>query len=117
MPEASTKPDAPLIVALVRDLMFSTRIRTTAKDLGISIAMVREASQLVAAGGSGLIVDLNQDGAIEAAKAWKEATGGTAIGFVSHVDVETVTRARAAGIDQVMARSQFVKVLPELLKG
>jgi hypothetical protein len=28
-----------------------------------------------------------------------------------------VNRARAAGIDQVMARSRFVQVLPDLLRG
>ena len=64
----------------------------------------------------GLVVDLNQVGAIEAARTWKETSGGVVIGFVSHVDVETVNRARAAGIDQVMARSRFVEVLPDLLK-
>jgi hypothetical protein len=60
-------------------------------------------------------VDLNQEGAIEAARLWKQRSGGEVVGFVSHVDVETVNRARAAGIDQVLARSAFVERLPDLL--
>jgi hypothetical protein len=106
----------PRTVALVRDLMFSSRIRGTAKDLGAEVRMLREASQLAGAGGSRLLVDLNQEGAIEAARGWKEATGGVVVGFVSHVDVETVRRARSSGIDQVLARSRFVELLPDLLR-
>ena len=29
------------------------------------------------------------------------------LGYVSHVDSDTIERARAAGIDQVLARSAF----------
>jgi hypothetical protein len=105
----------PEIVALVRDLMFSSRIRATAKDLGVAVRLVREPQQVIAAGGRRLLVDLNQEGAIEAAREWKQATGGVVVGFVSHVDVETVTRARAAGVDQVMARSRFVERLSALI--
>src|SRR5215203_5971534 len=90
MPDAAT-PDT---IALVRDLIFSSRIRATAKDLGVEIRMIRDPRHALAAGGSRLLVDLNQDGAIDAAQAWRAATGGVAIGFVSHVDVETVNRAR-----------------------
>ncbi len=115
MVDAPEEPATPATIALVRDLMFATRIRTAAKDLNVPIRMLRDPADLASAGGGRLVVDLNQDGAIAAAAAWRAATGGVVIGFVSHVDVETVGRAREAGIDQVMARSQFVKVLPDLL--
>src|SRR5262245_25591337 len=59
MPEAPPDPAAPTIVALVRDLMFSTRIRGMAKDLGVSLSLHRDGSHLIAAGGSRLLVDLN----------------------------------------------------------
>lgn len=111
----NTNPQSK-IVALVRDLIFSSRIRGTAKDLGIEVSIVRDPAQLIAAGGSRLLVDLNQDGAIEAAKQWKQSCGGTVVGFVSHVDAETTIRARAAGIDQVLARSAFVSRLANLLQ-
>src|SRR5215203_277596 len=107
----------PQIVALVRDLMFSSRIRSTAKDLRAEVRLVRDPSQLRGVGGSRLLVDLNQQGAIEAAQGWKQETNGMVTGFVSHVDVETVNRARAAGIDYVMARSAFVERLTDLLSG
>ena len=37
------------------------------------------------------------------------------VGFVSHVQADVIAAARAAGIDEVMARSAFVTRLPELL--
>jgi hypothetical protein len=117
MEDAPSVSPPPQVVALVRDLMFASRIRLAAKDLGVDVRLVRDPGHLIAAGGNRLLVDLNQEGAIEAARQWKEATGGVVVGFVSHVDVETVTRARSAGIDQVMARSRFVEVLPDLLRG
>src|SRR4051812_21740390 len=116
MNDAPETPPQPQIVALVRDLMFSSRIRGTAKELGVEVRLVRDPGQVVGVGGRRLLVDLNQDGAIEAARQWKETGGGVVIGFVSHVDVETVNRARAVGIDQVLARSRFVEVLPNLLR-
>jgi len=38
------------------------------------------------------------------------------VGFVSHVQTETIAAARAAGIDEVMARSAFVARLATLLE-
>jgi PleD family two-component response regulator len=37
------------------------------------------------------------------------------IGYVSHVDVATIDAARAAGVDDVLARSAFAKNLAALL--
>ena len=37
------------------------------------------------------------------------------LGYVSHVDSDTIERARAAGIDQVLARSAFSDRLGEIL--
>jgi CheY-like chemotaxis protein len=39
------------------------------------------------------------------------------LGFVSHVDSETIAAARAAGIDEVLARSAFADKLAEILAG
>ena len=47
--------------------------------------------------GDTLIVDLDQEGFLEAAAAWKQQTHGQLTGFVSHVHTETVARARSAG--------------------
>ena len=103
------------VLALVRDLIFSTRISTVARSAGVDVKIVRDPAKLADEGGRLLIVDLNQDGAIEAAASWREKQGAVVVGFVSHVDAETVFKARSAGIDRVLARSQFVKVLQDLL--
>jgi CheY-like chemotaxis protein len=39
------------------------------------------------------------------------------LGYVAHVDSETIERARAAGIDQVLARSAFSERLGDILTG
>lgn len=109
-------PDALPILVLVRDLIFSTRISTTARAAGIEIRMIRDPAKLPGQAGRLLIVDLNLAGAIEAAGAWRTDTAPV-VGFVSHVDAQTAARAKAAGIDRVMARSRFVEILPQLLAG
>jgi ABC-type sugar transport system substrate-binding protein len=103
------------VIALVRDLLFASKITATAAAAGTSVMLVRDPAKLVGVRGSRLIVDLNLAGAIEAAQAWKAQTGGEAVGFVSHVDTATVDRARAAGVDRVLARSRFVELLAELV--
>ena len=100
----------------MRDLIFSTRISTTARAAGIEIKLIRDPAKLAGQIGRLLLVDLNLPGAIEAAAAWR-TDDATVVGFVSHVDADTAAKARAAGIDRVMARSRFVEILPELLGG
>jgi hypothetical protein len=108
----------PPILVLVRDLIFATKISSTAKAVGSTVKMVRDPAALGNEAGRLLLVDLNLAGAIEAAGIWRTGpAGGEVVGFVSHVDADTAARARAAGIGQVMARSRFVEVLPELLRG
>jgi len=107
----------PVTLVLVRDLMFSSKISATAKAGGIGIEMLRDPATLTDRTGDRLIVDLNQPGTLDAATIWKSAAQGRqVIGFVSHVDGETIAKARAAGIDRVMPRSQFVGSLETLLR-
>ena len=105
------------ILVLVRDLMFSARISAEAKAQGAAVKIVRDPAKLVDEPGNRLIVDLNQSGAIDAAVAWKDKTGGDVIGFVAHVDGETIQKARSAGVEQVLTRGQFVARLSQLLGG
>ena len=108
--------EQPAVLALVRDLMFSGRVTGTARDMGVRVKVIRDPAALGGVPGRRLIVDLNLDGAIEAAANWKREGRGEVIGFVSHVDTATINRARAAGVGRVIARSQFVQVLPDLLR-
>jgi hypothetical protein len=119
MTDPTPQMDPASIVVLVRDLMFSGRISAEARAAGVGIQMLRDPGKLAefpAPTAGLLIVDLNLDGAIPAAAAWRQAGGRQVLGFVSHVDTQTIERARSAGIDQVLARSAFVKLLPDLLK-
>ena len=112
-PSDATEP----ILVLVRDLIFASRITATAKAEKIRVVIIRDAAQLAGRAGRRLIVDLNQDGAIEVAAAWGKATGNDVVGFVSHVDAATIAQAREAGIARVLPRSRFVEQLSELLHG
>ena len=107
----------PQIFALVRDLIFASRITATARSTGVGVKILREPRQLSSERGELLMLDLNQEGAIDAAVQWKQRTSGKTVGFSSHVDTATIERARAAGIDRILARSAFVEQLPQLLGG
>lgn len=115
MSHESTPRDPLPVLALVRDLIFASKLTGTAKDLARPLKLMRDPATLGTTPGLRLLVDLNLPGAIEAAALWKTGTGGQVVGFVSHVDAQTAARAREAGIDRVMARSQFVLSLAELI--
>lgn len=106
------------VLALVRDLMFSGRIGAEARAQGAQCRIIRDPAALAAADGAAglLIVDLNLPGAVAAAASWRASHGKPVVGFVSHVDAGTIVEAKTAGIDQVMPRSRFVQVLPDLLR-
>ena len=103
------------ILARVRDRLFSSRISATARALNCQVKIIRDPARLANEPANFLVVDLNLAGAVEAAAEWKTGSERQAVGFVSHVDAETIAKARGLGIDRVMARSHFVEVLPKLL--
>ena len=120
------------IVAFVADLMFQTRLESTAGHLGYSVDWIESAQyfdsfpadQRLALGVEGLLVDhlsrLGPDLLVfdlgNAAIPWERwipvlktipATRRIPIlCFGSHVDVDTLQAARKAGADQVVARSR-----------
>jgi CheY-like chemotaxis protein len=115
-----------MIVALVDDLMFRSRIQTAAKGVGAdvrfvaspeaAVSLVRNHAPVV------VIADLSASrlsplDVIAELRADPSLASTRIIGFVAHVDAETVRAARAAGADEVIARSAFVTRLPELLAG
>ena len=117
MADRADRADQPAVLVLVRDLMFSSRIAATARAAGVAIELLRDPTALAGRTGQRLIVDLNQPDALDAAASWRDSAGGTVVGFVSHVDADTIARARSAGIDQVLPRSRFVERLEDLLRG
>lgn len=106
------------ILVLCRDLMFASKIRATAASSGAEMKLLRDPAQLIGETGRALIVDLGQPEALEAASSWKSANpAAQLIGFVSHVETDTIARAKSAGFDSVLTRGQFAQSLPELLRG
>lgn len=112
---------APILV-ICPDLIFSTKIFSTAKALSVPAQGVRSLEALREKLGAGtyarLIVDLNATGidaiaAITLARSLPNCP--PIIAFLSHVQVELAEQARAAGADQVLPRSAFSAQLPKLL--
>jgi DNA-binding NarL/FixJ family response regulator len=114
-----------MIIAVLDDLFFSVKIRTAAKTLGTEVYFER-APELVldtirSKAPRLVIFDLDSGkmrpmDAIAAMKADAALRDVPTLGFVSHVHDDVIARARAAGIDQVMARSAFVDRLGAILK-
>jgi DNA-binding NarL/FixJ family response regulator len=120
MTEAGSEPILPSpILVVVRDLMFSGRILAEARAAGAQIKSIRDPADIAKLTDTNarlMIADLNLPGAIAAAADWRKTGDRKVIGFVSHVDSQTIAEAKTAGIDQVLARSRFVQILPELLR-
>lgn len=109
--------ETPPVLALVRDLIFATKISSTGKALGVPVEVLRDPAQLSERTGRLLVVDLNLAGAIPAARAWGRNGDRPVVGFVSHADAAAIVAAREAGLGRVLPRSRFVEILPDLLKG
>jgi CheY-like chemotaxis protein len=113
-----------MLAAVVEDLMLRSRVASAAKAVSVEVRFVSSESQIAALDPAPrlVIVDLNGrriDGValVGRLKADPRLAGIRILGFVAHVDGDTVSAARAAGIDEVMARGAFVDRLPELLRG
>ena len=113
-----------MIVCAVDDLLFSIKISTAAKGLGVEIYFERSADMVLPRirekKPSLVIFDLNSGRLdpmrqIADMKGDPELKGVRTLGYVSHVDADTVAAARAVGIDEVMARSAFSARLADIL--
>ena len=115
-----------MILAAVDDLLFSSKIRSVAKPLGVEVVFARTPEAIAAearARTPALVIfdfDAGRIRPLEALAALKqdpETAGVRVVGFVSHVRADVISAARAAGADEVMARSAFVNALPDLIAG
>jgi DNA-binding NarL/FixJ family response regulator len=106
-------------IALVTDLIFSSRISGAARSVGAAVKILRKPEQLADAEGDLLLADLNLEGSAPAAAQWAKAgpdANRRVVGFVSHMDAAAISAAREAGIHEILARSRFIEVLPDLLR-
>jgi len=114
----------PAGLLLSRDLIFTSKITGTARELGhrvmvagntaLAVSMIEQWKPVV------VFVDLAAGELVSppALMAYQNATPGTPfVAFGSHVDTIALEAARAAGCDPVMPRSKFSAELPELIRG
>jgi CheY-like chemotaxis protein len=108
------------VLGCIHDLMFSTRLRDAAKDLGHECDIVRKAADVPdrLAGADLVVIDLMVagGGALEALAAAQQA-GVVVVAYGEHVQADVLAAAREAGADQVLTRSEFAYRLPVLLGG
>src|SRR5436309_2548478 len=103
-----------MILAVVDDLMFVSKIRSAAAQLGVSLVFARSSEAALAEIRQRLpslvIFDLNNRrtdpiGTITVMKNDPALASIPTVGYVSHVDAEAIDAARTAGVGDVVARS------------
>lgn len=108
------------VIACVEDLFFRSKIEATARHLNVPVRFV-SAKELARAGAApeagAVLLELSNGDVLAAVRELRrgKAAGLAVIGFLSHVDKELAKQAEAAGVTQVMPRSQFSEGLPDLL--
>jgi CheY-like chemotaxis protein len=120
MPE--DQPAAPQGLLLSDDLIFTSRVTGTARDLGLVVKPARSAEALVEMARQHrprcVLVDLANPGLDlgELCRRLAEACPPPrVVAYGSHVDTATLRAARAAGCEPVLPRSKFVEDLPREL--
>ena len=108
------------VVAVLNDMIFETKIRSTAQALGFETTFASSlaalAAELDGIRPSLLIVDLNTAGVGAVASGNVHTPRPYVIAFVSHVDQNLAKQAAEAGADLVMPRSTFTAELPRILQ-
>jgi CheY-like chemotaxis protein len=108
----------------VDDLMFSSKIKASAKPLSMTVSFARSRDAALTAMRANLpslvLFDLDGQrmdplGILAAMKADEHLKNIPTLGFVSHVHADMIQAARAAAIGEVLARSAFTVRLPEIL--
>jgi PleD family two-component response regulator len=115
-----------MVVAVVDDLMFSSKLRAAAAAAGATLQFARSHEAALTMVGerrpSLVILDLDNPrtdplGLIAAWRQHSDTATLPIIGFVSHVRADLIDAARTAGITELLARSGFVRRLDELMAG
>jgi DNA-binding NarL/FixJ family response regulator len=109
---------------LSRDLIFTTKIRATAAELGYQIQVASNATQaesLIAEQRPRVVLfDLSADDLCTppALCTYRKLAGPDAwfVAFGSHVDANALAAAKTAGCHAAIPRSRFASGLPELIR-
>ena len=113
-----------MIVVVVEDMIFLSKIQQTAGEVGVQIESIspdKLDERMTPGMVSAVIIDLNHRsgaavGVVHALKSNPSTRNIQITGFLSHVQADLATAAREAGCDTVMARSAFTQQLPLLLQ-
>jgi PleD family two-component response regulator len=113
-----------MILAVLDDLMFTSKIKTTAGRIGVAVTFARSAdaalSEMRKAAPSLVILDLNNVranplGLVASMKQDPALSSVPTVGYVSHVQTDVIDAARRAGVGEVLARSAFTERLADIL--
>ena len=111
-----------MILAAVDDLLFSSKIRATAKQIGVEVAFARSPEDILTQvrdlKPSLAIFDLNstKTDPVRVIGLVKAESAVRTIAFASHVHVDLINAARSAGADEVLPRSAFAAHLADILR-
>jgi ribosomal protein L12E/L44/L45/RPP1/RPP2 len=118
-----------MVLFCAADLLWATRIKSTADALGVPCRPARTveilAARLADSDIKGVIVDLEAgENALAIIRALRAAGPGDSppekripvVAFGPHVGVEAMAAAREAGAERVLARGAFDRGLPDILR-
>ncbi|MEX1254800.1 MAG: hypothetical protein WEE64_10705 [Dehalococcoidia bacterium] len=109
-----------VILAVISDLMFQSRVSEQARVLGYEIAVLDTAATLDAAFDPPpilVVLDLHVTGVDwQRAAALAKERDVPVLAFGRHTEAELLRDARDAGCDRVVPRSVFVEELPQLIQ-
>ena len=110
------------VLFLCPNLMFASRVSGAANVLKVPLQVLANPGELEAklsADTRLVIIDLGQSGLDVpqvVGQVREKSPGAKIVAFGSHVHVESLAAARAAGCDEVMPNSQFDRTYVELLR-
>ena len=113
-----------IVLAIVDDMFFASKIRATAEAVGIEIGFPRSVEKLIEKAREVkprlVIVDLHNTKIDPVAlsselKSNEDLRDVQLLGFFSHVHTDLQRNAMAAGFDQVIPRSVFARDLAQIL--
>lgn len=114
-----------MILAVLDDLMFTSKIKVTAGQLGVTVTFARSADaaldEMRKTVPSLVILDLNNArtnplGIVATMKREAALASVPTVGYASHVQTDVITAARQAGVGEVLARSAFTAQLADILR-
>jgi hypothetical protein len=119
-----------MLLYAAADLIWATRIKATAEDLGIAARPVRSLEMLQARLADapsdspvrGLIADLEAPIALELIAHLRHPAAGATehavriLAYGPHIATDRLQQAKAAGADQVLPRGAFDRQLPDILR-